>query len=90
MTTLKPGHALDVAGAAELDKQLMHVQPTDGEVVVDLSDVTFMASSGLRILLKNAQRLLRDYKAELVVANPNETVVEVLKMSGFDKIITVR
>lgn len=89
MTTLRPTWNLDVAGAAKLEKELMHSRPTDGEVVVDLSDVKFVASSGLRVLLKSAQALSRK-KATLVVTNANDTVREVLVMSGFDRLITVR
>ena len=89
MTTLSPSYNLDVAGAAKLEKELIHAQPTDGEVVVDLSDVKFVASSGLRVLLKSAQALSRK-SATLVVTNASETVLEVLRMSGFDRLITVR
>ena len=89
MTTLSPSYNLDVAGAAKLEKELIHAQPTDGEVVIDLSDVKFVASSGLRVLLKQAQRLSRE-KADLVVTNASETVLEVLVMSGFTALITVR
>ena len=89
MSTISPDWNLDVGGSARLEKELMHAQPTEGEVVVDLSGVNFVASSGLRVLLKTAQRLGRD-QAKLVVANPNKTVREVLAMSGFDKIITIR
>ena len=89
MTTLRPDYNLDVAGAAKLEKELIHAQPTDGEVVIDLSDVKFVASSGLRVLLKQAQRLSRE-KADLVVTNASETVLEVLVMSGFTALITVR
>lgn len=89
MTTLSPSYNLDVAGAAKLEKELTHAQATDGEVVVDLSDVKFVASSGLRVLLKSAQALSRQ-DAVLVVSGANDTVLEVLRMSGFDKLLTVR
>ena len=89
MTTLTVDRNLDVAGAAELEKQLLHAQPTDGEVVVDLSRVKFVASSGLRVLLKAAQRLSRG-KAELIVTGASITVAEVFTVSGFDKVISIR
>ena len=89
MTTLRPDYNLDVAGAAKLEKELIHAQPTDGEVVVDLSDVKFVASSGLRVLLKSAQAQSRK-SATLVVTNASQTVLEVLHMSGFTTLITVR
>lgn len=88
MTTIAVDYNLDVAGAGKLEVELLHAQPTDGWVIVDLSKVKFVASSGLRVLLKTAQRLSRE-KAELKVTGANPQVREVFAISGFDRLITV-
>jgi anti-anti-sigma factor len=54
VTVVKPQVNLDVAGSAALEKQLAGL---DGDVTIDLADVSFVASSGLRVMLKVAQRL---------------------------------
>jgi anti-anti-sigma factor len=89
MTTIHPDYNLDVVGAGKLERELLHAQPEGSEVVVDLAKVKFLASSGLRVLLKSAQRFSRD-DVTLVVENASKTVTEVLHMSGFDNLITVR
>ena len=89
VTTLHIDYNLDVAGAQRLDTELSTVAVEGDEIVVDLSAVAFVASSGLRILLKWGQQLDRD-GAALVLENPNDTVKSVLDMSGFSDILTVR
>lgn len=81
---------LDVSGAGKLEKKMITAVPEpNGELIIDLSDCSFVASSGLRVLLKKAQQLSRD-GGDLVVTGANPTVLEVLKVSGFDRVITVR
>lgn len=81
---------LDVSGAGKLEKKMITAVPEpNGELIIDLSECTFVASSGLRVLLKKAQQLSRD-GGDLVVTGANATVLEVLKVSGFSRIITVR
>jgi anti-anti-sigma factor len=62
---------------------------TADEVIIDVAAVAFVASSGLRVMLKWGHELdQRDMK--LVLTNPSNTVREVLDMSGFSTILTVR
>jgi anti-anti-sigma factor len=86
---IAPTYNLDVAGAQQLEAELAVVEPDADELVVDLAAVAFVASSGLRVLLKHAQRL-DTAGCALVLENANGTVREVLSMSGFDQIISVR
>jgi len=89
-TTVYVTWKLDVAGAGKLEKKMITAVPEpNGELVIDLSDCSFVASSGLRVLLKKAQQLASN-GGDLVVTGANATVLEVLKVSGFSRIITVR
>ena len=88
---VSPSYNLDVAGARELENELSSIDAAGGEgqeVRLDLSSVAFLASSGLRVMLKSAQQFDRAGVA-FVVCNANDTVREVLKMSGFDTVIRV-
>jgi anti-anti-sigma factor len=58
-------------------------------MVLDFSDVPYIASSGLRVLLKLAQRLKTE-GGVLRLCAVNDTVGEVFQISGFDKILDVR
>jgi len=86
MTTIAPSWNLDVAGAQRLEADL---ETATGAVDVDLTDVAFLASSGLRVLLKHAQRLDKA-GGSLSITNPSDTVRQVLDMSGFSTILDVR
>ena len=55
------------------------------QIVVDLSDVTFMSSSGLRILLLLA-RELRQQGGDLRLCAARPHVAEVFRLTGFDQI----
>ncbi len=55
------------------------------KIVVDLGDVTFMSSSGLRILLLLA-RDLRKQDGDIRLCNPKPHVAEVFHLTGFDQI----
>ncbi|MBO9650681.1 MAG: STAS domain-containing protein [Variovorax sp.] len=56
--------------------------------VVDMSEVSFLASIGIRTLVVNARaQSLRG--GVMALANPQPVVAEVLKMAGIDSIIPV-
>lgn len=57
-------------------------------VLVDLSNVDFMASIGLRILI-TAAKALSKHDAKLVLYKPQTEVEKVLRTSGFDKIMPI-
>ena len=57
-------------------------------VLVDMSDVDFLASIGLRMLVKVAKALGKN-NAKVVLLNPQPDVEGVLKTSGFDKIMPI-
>lgn len=86
MGTVRPDRNLDVAGAAALERQLADAE---GDVTIDLADVGFVASSGLRVMLKVAQRL-RAVGGVLTVMNANDTVQEVFRISGFATVVDIQ
>ncbi len=54
--------------------------------VLDASGLEYISSAGLRSLLALAKRLMDD-NSQLVVCGARGLVEEVLRMSGFDKLI---
>jgi anti-anti-sigma factor len=57
-------------------------------LVIDLSEVEFMSSAGLRIIL-GALKEIRKQEGNLYLAGPQAGVERVLKMSGFSKIVKI-
>ena len=60
-----------------------------GETVVDLADVTFLDSSGLRVLIA-ASGHARDLGGDLVLAHPTAAIHRLLEISGLHEHLTVR
>lgn len=58
------------------------------QMLIDFSEVPYIASSGLRVLLKVAQQMSKD-GGKLHVCCLNNIVREVFEVSGFDKILAV-
>ncbi len=58
------------------------------KVVVDCSDLDYISSAGLRVLLTTAKKL-RSTDGNLRLCNLNEIVAEVFEISGFSTIFSV-
>lgn len=52
-----------------------------GDVLVDVADVSFMDSSGLRVLIDAATRA-RDGGGDLIIANPTPGISRLVEISG--------
>jgi anti-anti-sigma factor len=75
---LRVGGEVDIATAPELNKCLDEL---DGNVVVDLTDVTFLDSSGIRVLVVARKQLVRE-GGSLTLRNPNDLVSRTLEIMG--------
>ena len=80
----------DTASSVGAESALMGLMDKGGKrMLLDFANVDYIASSGLRVLLKLAQRSKTE-GGQLRVCSVNATVGEVLRISGFDKILDVR
>ena len=57
-------------------------------LIIDLSEVEFMSSAGLRVIL-GALKETRKQSGDLYIAGARAGVERVLKMSGFSKILKI-
>jgi anti-sigma B factor antagonist len=57
-------------------------------IVLDLTDVPYISSAGLRVLIKGVKKI-KPLKGEIVLASPSKTVLEILTLSGFKKIFRI-
>lgn len=78
----------DVKGAAEIDLRLSAITATSGAIIIDLAEVTYLASMGMRSIVMGAKAAtLRGGKLVLLAPVPN--VEEVLTMAGIDQIVPI-
>jgi anti-sigma B factor antagonist len=73
---------------AEVRAAVDHAADTGGEVVLDFSDVTFIDSTGLTVLI-DAHRTLGDQNRTLAVANARPHIVRVFTVTGLDQLLAV-
>jgi anti-anti-sigma factor len=85
---IKLAGRLDSAGVQEIDHRLSALTAArQAFILVDLSQVPFLASIGIRILLTNA-RVLRQHGGKMA-PSPQSLVEEVLKVTGIESIIPI-
>jgi anti-anti-sigma factor len=80
---------VDASTCALLDAWLSEHASDDGVVAVDLAGVTFMDSSGLRVLLAHNQQACEDGRS-FEVRNPSRSVERLLEITGLGDVIQVR
>jgi stage II sporulation protein AA (anti-sigma F factor antagonist) len=80
---------IDTTTSGALDDALRRALEAGARnVVVDLSDVEYISSAGLRVLLVLAKRL-RDLRGRLVLCAMSEPVKQVFELAGFMPLFTI-
>jgi anti-sigma B factor antagonist len=95
--TRRPTHVVahvqgevDLATAPELRTILAEFAPGEGVVVVDLTDVAFLDSSGLSVLVEVHQHLASDGLSSLRLVVTRPTMRRLLEATGLIEIFDVR
>lgn len=79
----------DIANAEVFDKEISGLMDSGAKIILlDFSDVSYIASTGLRMLLKSAQRS-KDESGNFGLCCVNDSVKEVFTMTGFDTILNL-
>ena len=78
---------LDTATAPELEEVFKSSLEGVTELVIDLEELDYTSSAGLRVLLA-AQKAMNKQGA-MKVQNVNETVNEIFEVTGFTDILTI-
>ncbi len=88
--TLHPSGELDMLLAEDLRAQWLPAveQHRPARLVIDLSDVTFMDSSGLGLIVA-VHNLQKRHGGVVVLTGPQRVVRRVLAISGIDRVVDV-
>ena len=78
---------LDAVTAIELDKDLSATLANVADLTIDLADLEYISSAGLRTLLKLQKRM--DKQGSMKICNIRDNVREVLDMTGFSDFLTI-
>lgn len=78
---------LDTTTAPELEASLKEDIGGVEELVIDLANLEYISSAGLRVLLA-AQKIMMK-QGKMVVTNPNDVISEIFEVTGFRDILTI-
>lgn len=78
---------LDAVTAIDLDKAMAKELDGVKNLIIDLKDLSYIASAGLRILLKTQKRM--NSQGEMFVKNIQREVRTVMDMTGFSRLLTL-
>lgn len=78
---------LDTTTAPELEKELKTSLDGVTELIMDFSDLSYISSAGLRVLL-SAQKTMSK-QGSMKVTHVNEMVMEVFEVTGFVDILNI-
>lgn len=79
---------LDTTTSPALEEVIKNETSDITELVLDFSEIEYVSSAGLRVLLM-AQKIMQK-QGEMCVTNVNDVVMDVLEVTGFVDILTVK
>lgn len=86
--TLSLKGRLDTVTSSELDKALQEAFPETNNLVLDLKDLEYVSSSGLRLFLIGYKTMSKN-GGSFSLTNVGGVVMEVLEMTGLSELISI-
>lgn len=79
---------VDTITSKDLDKEINAELGNFDSLIMDFANLEYISSAGLRVLI-TTQKKLKAENIPLVIKNVNDTVNEIFRMSGFNKILKI-
>ena len=86
--TLSVKGRIDTITSKDLDKEINGEIGNFESLILDFTDLEYISSAGLRVLIAN-QKKLKHENIPFVIKNVDDSVNEIFRMSGFDKILKI-
>ena len=88
-TIIKTGARIDTQNAPQFAEEIEPALAEPGvDLVMDCDELTFMASSGLRIIQKT-MRTVTMQKGKFKIINVRPSIYKVLQMTGFTRFMVI-
>lgn len=85
--TMKLGGRLDTTTAPELEKAFEENMDVSKDLILDMKELEYISSAGLRVLLAAQKRMNQSGKMKLT--GVSDEVMEVFEITGFSDILTI-
>jgi anti-anti-sigma factor len=79
--------SFDIAGAADVDMPFNVIAGSRDRVILDFTNVDFLASIGVRVIVRTAKSVSK--RGGMAIVNPNEPARKVLASTGVDSVVHV-
>ena len=88
-TIIKTGSRIDTMNANQFEQNIQPALKEGGvDLEMDCTELTYMASSGLRIIQKT-MRIVTQLKGQFKITNVSPEIYKILAMTGFTKFMKV-
>ena len=88
-TIIKTGARIDTMNANQFEQDIQPALKEGGvDLEMDCTELTYMASSGLRIIQKT-MRIVTQLKGQFKITNVSPEIYKILAMTGFTKFMKV-
>ena len=77
---------LDTLTSPQLDEEINKIIEGAKKLIFDLDKLVYISSAGLRVLLV-AKKTIDKNDGQMVVRNPNESIMDVFEITGFKNIL---
>jgi anti-anti-sigma factor len=79
---------IDTITSQDLEKEIASEMGNFNSLVMDFTDLSYISSAGLRLMIIT-QKKLKPENIPFTIINVDDTVGEIFRMSGFDKILEI-
>ena len=86
--TLTVEGRIDTLTSKELDDEITAELGNFDSLILDFANLEYISSAGLRVLISTQKKLKAD-NIPMIIKNVTDSVNEIFRMSGFDKILKI-
>ena len=87
--TLSIEGRIDTVTSQDLEKEIDEEYGNFDSLIMDFTDLEYISSAGLRVLIVTQKKLKRE-NIPFVIKNVNDSVGEIFRITGFNKILKIK
>lgn len=86
--TIEVGESIDTVTAPDFENAINDEIGKFDSLIIDFANLEYISSAGLRVLI-STQKKLKAEGIPMTIRNVNDTIGEIFRMSGFDKVLRI-
>lgn len=86
--TIEIGESIDTVTAPDFENAINDEIGKFDSLIIDFANLEYISSAGLRVLI-STQKKLKAEGIPMIIRNVNDTIGEIFRMSGFDKVLRI-